>query len=663
MVEQFYTITTQVGKAKIANASALGNKVNFTHFALGDGNGGYYNPTENQTALKKEVWRGNIGQIVVDENNPSWIVLETIIPANVGGFTIREAGVLDDEGNLLAIGKYPETYKPLLENGSAKDLYIRMILEVANTSVVNLKVDPSIILATRKDIDILSNRITKNESDILKNENDIAELKQGSTTIEDLQTENKTLAGAINELEKIKASKGYVRDYTDSQITLVTETGIPKLNVYEYIFDNIEIGTTEIQIPLETFDKATDTVKLYINAIPRDSDFFTIIDNKIVLDQGLQQVSKITLEVWKNVPIGQEGSVSGIVIAPDSMPQNRVHGLADLSEKTTRFQSEYLVQVAKGTENAIEITTDGDFQYIQGNRLMFQAAKDSTGAVSINIDDKGQVPLKKITLSDVSIKTNKVYEIFYNASDNCFFLLASAEGDAVAENVLAGKIFSNDDDTGILGAMPNRGAVNITPSQSDQVIANGYHNGAGKVLKVPVPVANVLTGTTIAGATGTMPNRGALNQTITSNNGQINILSGYYTGGVIKAIFANLVAGNIKTGVNIGGVVGNYAADVDIANASIDVVESSLTINAGKYKDVIGTAPSNVKAVIAYNENTYFKTVTLHAYKDIEGRYYLRESDGTTSHEIFLNGKDWTVRTHYLGKTTVSMSFKIWLIH
>ena len=166
MAEQFYTILTQIGKAQIANASALGTKVEFKYFALGDGNGNYYNPTENQTELVNEVWRGQIGQVVIDEENPNWIVLETIIPASVGGFNIREAGVFDENNNLLAIGKYPETYKPKLEDGSAKDLYIRMILEVANTSVVTLKVDPSIILATKKDIDILSNRITKNTTNI-----------------------------------------------------------------------------------------------------------------------------------------------------------------------------------------------------------------------------------------------------------------------------------------------------------------------------------------------------------------------------------------------------------------------------------------------------------------------------------------------------------------
>ncbi|WP_333638222.1 phage tail protein [Tissierella praeacuta] len=159
MAEQFYTILTQIGKASIANASALGTKVEFKYFALGDGNGSYYNPTETQTSLKNEVWRGQIAQITVDEKNPNWIVLETVIPSNVGGFTIREAGVFDTEGNLLAVGKYPETYKPVVADGSVKDLYIRMILEVSNTSAVTLKIDPTVILATKKDIELLEQKM------------------------------------------------------------------------------------------------------------------------------------------------------------------------------------------------------------------------------------------------------------------------------------------------------------------------------------------------------------------------------------------------------------------------------------------------------------------------------------------------------------------------
>ncbi|WP_253197205.1 phage tail protein [Clostridium algidicarnis] len=159
MAEQFYTILTKIGKAKIANASALGAKVNFSKFQVGDSNGSYYNPTEDQTQLKHKVWEGNINSISVDENNPNWIVIEILLPSNIGGFMIREAAILDDENNMIAVAKYPETYKPITSEGSSKDLLIRTILEVSNVSSVTIKVDPTVILATKKDIEILENKI------------------------------------------------------------------------------------------------------------------------------------------------------------------------------------------------------------------------------------------------------------------------------------------------------------------------------------------------------------------------------------------------------------------------------------------------------------------------------------------------------------------------
>jgi len=153
VAEQFYTILTAIGKAKIANSAALGEKVELTHLALGDGGGSYYNPTEDQTALRNEVWRGNISSVEVDADNPNWIKIQTIVLSQHGGFTIREAGVFDADGDLIAIGKYPETYKPVLADGSIKDLVVRMILEVSNTSSMQLKVDLAVILATKKDVD------------------------------------------------------------------------------------------------------------------------------------------------------------------------------------------------------------------------------------------------------------------------------------------------------------------------------------------------------------------------------------------------------------------------------------------------------------------------------------------------------------------------------
>jgi phage-related tail fiber protein len=149
----YYTLLTNIGKAQLANAQVLGQALNLSELAVGDGNGAYMAPEEQQTALKNEVWRAAINQIYVDNNNANWLVIEAVIPETTGGWTVREVGVFDDAGNLIAVGAYPETYKPQLAEGSGRDLYIRMILEISNTAQVELKIDPAIVLATRDYVD------------------------------------------------------------------------------------------------------------------------------------------------------------------------------------------------------------------------------------------------------------------------------------------------------------------------------------------------------------------------------------------------------------------------------------------------------------------------------------------------------------------------------
>lgn len=161
MAEQFYTILTNTGKAKIANAIPTGTKVNLTKLKIGDGNGAYYNPSEAQTDLVHKVYECNVTSVEVDSDNPSWITIISVIPSDVGGFMIREVGVFDDSGNLIAIGKYPETYKPVAADGSTKELYIKMTLEITNASSVELKIDPTVIIATKSDINILTNSIAQ----------------------------------------------------------------------------------------------------------------------------------------------------------------------------------------------------------------------------------------------------------------------------------------------------------------------------------------------------------------------------------------------------------------------------------------------------------------------------------------------------------------------
>ncbi|MGY5706807.1 phage tail protein [Vibrio antiquarius] len=149
MAAKYYTILTEVGKTKVANAAALGRQIKLTQLAVGDGNGSEYDPVESQTSLKQETYRTPISHLGTDAQNPNWVIAEGMIPVDVGGWFVREVGLFDEDGDLFAIGKYPETYKPTLAEGTGRDLYIRFIMVVSNTTAIDLKIDPTVAIATR----------------------------------------------------------------------------------------------------------------------------------------------------------------------------------------------------------------------------------------------------------------------------------------------------------------------------------------------------------------------------------------------------------------------------------------------------------------------------------------------------------------------------------
>ncbi len=189
--KSYYTIITDVGKAKIANASVTGNKVGFVKIQLGDGGGSEYTPTESQTALKNVVWEGNIGNTTTDETAPNCIILESLIPSSVGGFMIREIGYLDDENNLIAISKYKECYKPSIEQGAVVDMKVKTVLIVSNVNNIELKIDPTIIFATLKDLQDLETKIDTTKTELTSN-------------LETAKTELNTRIDTENEKQNIK---------------------------------------------------------------------------------------------------------------------------------------------------------------------------------------------------------------------------------------------------------------------------------------------------------------------------------------------------------------------------------------------------------------------------------------------------------------------------
>ncbi|MDE0999153.1 phage tail protein [Escherichia coli] len=153
MTVKYYAILTNQGAERLANATMLGSKLNLTQMAVGDANGVLPTPDPAQTKLINQKRIAPLNLLSVDPNNQSQIIAEQIIPENEGGFWIREIGLYDDEGVLIAVANCPETYKPQLQEGSGRTQTIRMILVVTNTEAITLKIDPSVVLATRKYVD------------------------------------------------------------------------------------------------------------------------------------------------------------------------------------------------------------------------------------------------------------------------------------------------------------------------------------------------------------------------------------------------------------------------------------------------------------------------------------------------------------------------------
>ncbi|TEZ63267.1 phage tail protein [Escherichia coli] len=153
MSTKFYTLLTDIGAAKLASAAALGVPLKITHMAVGDGGGVLPTPDAKQTALVNEKRRAALNMLYIDPQNSSQIIAEQVISENEGGWWIREVGLFDESGALIAVGNCPESYKPQLAEGSGRTQTVRMVLITSSTDNITLKIDPAVVLATRKYVD------------------------------------------------------------------------------------------------------------------------------------------------------------------------------------------------------------------------------------------------------------------------------------------------------------------------------------------------------------------------------------------------------------------------------------------------------------------------------------------------------------------------------
>lgn len=150
---QYISIITDVGANKIAAAAANGEKINIAHAAVGDGLGTSPTPEPGQTELLGERYRTPINALRIDDRAPNQIIAEMTIPAAIGGFWCREAGVFDDTGALIAVCNLPPSYKPTSAEGSGRIQTIRIVIAVSSTAAIQLIIDPTVVTATVEYVD------------------------------------------------------------------------------------------------------------------------------------------------------------------------------------------------------------------------------------------------------------------------------------------------------------------------------------------------------------------------------------------------------------------------------------------------------------------------------------------------------------------------------
>ncbi|WP_426061992.1 tail fiber protein, partial [Escherichia coli] len=158
---KFKTVITDTGEKKLAQAATPdGKPVRLTHMAVGDGGGTLPSPDSKQTRLVHEVWRHTVNRVILDATHQNRIIAELVIPPETGGFWIREIGVFDEHGDLIAVGNTAESYKPTVAEGSGRAQTFRTILTVSSTATVALTVDNTMVMAT---VDYVDDKLKEHE--------------------------------------------------------------------------------------------------------------------------------------------------------------------------------------------------------------------------------------------------------------------------------------------------------------------------------------------------------------------------------------------------------------------------------------------------------------------------------------------------------------------
>ncbi|ECC1694302.1 phage tail protein [Salmonella enterica subsp. salamae] len=219
---KFKTVITDYGKQRLVAAmSPGGTKLTLTQMAVGDGGGNPTTPDTTSTALVNEVWRAAVNSVTVDKSHPNIIIVELLIPAEVGGFWVREAGIYDEFNKLVAICSLPASEKPLLEQGSGRAQTVRMTLVISDLSTINITIDSTTIIATNDYVDnsLKEHEKSRNHPDATLTDKGFVKLYSGVSSLEETMAATpKAVKIAMDNANARLAKERNLADLTNTQM-------------------------------------------------------------------------------------------------------------------------------------------------------------------------------------------------------------------------------------------------------------------------------------------------------------------------------------------------------------------------------------------------------------------------------------------------------------
>ena len=332
MTVKYKTVITKAGAEKLAAATVPnGKKVNFTAMAVGDGGGVLPTPNANQTKLINEVWRHTLNKISLDKKNKNYVVAELLIPPEVGGFWMREMGLYDDAGTLIAVGNMAESYKPTLVEGSGRAQTLRMVIMVSDIASVELTIDTSTVMATQ---DYVDGKLAEHEQS--RRHPDATLTAKGFTQLSSaIDSASEVLAATP---KAVKAAYDLAKGKYAAQDATTAQKGIVQLSS----------ATDSVSEVLAATPKAVKAAYDLANAKYTAVDATTARKGLVQLSSAIDSVSEVLAATPKAVKVAYD-LANGKYTAADATTVQK--GIVQLSNATDST-SETLAATAKSVKAA-----------------------------------------------------------------------------------------------------------------------------------------------------------------------------------------------------------------------------------------------------------------------------------------------------------------------